>query len=91
MTSLTTNMPLFKLMAIKKQWGSCSTKDSLILNPYLVKAQKECIECMILHKLCHIAEHNHSERFWRLLTQVIPNWKAVKSKLDGMAELYLNE
>ena len=86
-----TGTPLFKLMAMSKQWGSCSTKGNLILNPHLVKAPKECIDYVILHELCHIAEHNHSEHFWRLLTQVLPNWKAVKAKLDGMAELYLNE
>ena len=85
------NSPSFKLIVMKKQWGSCSTKGNLILNPHLVKAPKECIDYVILHELCHIAEHNHSEQFWRLLTQVMPNWKEVKAKLDGMAELYLNE
>lgn len=82
--------PSFKVMSMKKQWGSCSTKGTLILNPHLVKAHKECIDYVILHELCHIAEHNHSERFWRLLTQVLPNWKDVKAKLDNMAEMYLN-
>ncbi len=77
-------------MAMKKQWGSCSTRGSLMLNPHLVKAPKECIDYVILHELCHIAEHNHSDRFWRLLTQVMPHWKEVKAKLDEMAELYLN-
>ena len=86
-----TGIPAFRLMAMKKQWGSCSTKGNLMLNPHLVKAPKECIDYVILHELCHIAEHNHSERFWRLLTQVMPNWKEVKAKLDGMAEMYLNE
>lgn len=86
-----TNDPLFKLIIMKKQWGSCSTKGNLIFNLHLVKAPKECIDYVILHELCHIAEHNHSERFWHLLTQVMPNWKAVKARLDGMAELYLNE
>ncbi|MGE6245490.1 M48 family metallopeptidase [Psychrobacter proteolyticus] len=85
------NSPKIKLMTMKKQWGSCSTKGNLILNPHLVKASKECIDYVILHELCHIAEHNHSENFWRLLTQVMPNWKEVKARLDGMAELYLNE
>ena len=85
------NSPSIKLMSMKKQWGSCSTKGNLILNPHLVKAPKECIDYVILHELCHIAEHNHSENFWRLLTQVMPNWKEVKARLDGMAELYLNE
>ena len=85
------NSPSIKLMTMKKQWGSCSTKGNLILNPHLVKASKECIDYVILHELCHIAEHNHSEHFWRLLTQVMPNRKEVKARLDGMAELYLNE
>ncbi len=84
-------IPSFRVMAMKKQWGSCSTKGNLMLNPHLVKAPKECIDYVILHELCHIAEHNHSERFWRLLTQVMPNWKEVKAKLDDMAEMYLNE
>ena len=86
-----TNIPSFRMMAMKKQWGSCSTKGNLMLNPHLIKAPKECIDYVILHELCHIAEHNHSEKFWRLLTQIMPNWKEVKAKLDDMAELYLNE
>ena len=85
------NVPLYKILVMQKQWGSCSIKGNLILNPHLVKAPKECIDYVILHELCHIAEYNHSERFWRLLTQVMPNWKEVKAELDGMAELYLNE
>lgn len=83
--------PNFKVMFMKKQWGSCSAKGDLVLNPHLVKAPKECIDYVILHELCHVAEHNHSEKFWRLLTQVMPDWKEKKIKLDKMAELYLNE
>ncbi len=83
--------PSYRIMSMQKQWGSCSTKGNLMLNPHLVKAPKECIDYVILHELCHIAEHNHSDKFWRLLTQVMPNWKEVKAKLDDMAELYLNE
>ncbi|MGO3407733.1 M48 family metallopeptidase [Marinomonas sp.] len=90
-TTWVKDIPSFRVMAMKKQWGSCSTKGNLILNPHLVKAPKECIDYVILHELCHIAEHNHSERFWRLLTQVMPNWKDVKAKLDDMAEMYLND
>jgi len=83
--------PTFKILSMKKQWGSCSAQGNLVLNPHLVKAPKECIDYVILHELCHIKEHNHSERFWRLLSQVMPHWKAVKTELDSMAELYLNE
>lgn len=82
-------LPSLKILSMDKQWGSCSPQGKIILNPHLIKTSRECIDYVIVHELCHIAEHNHSERFWRLLTQVMPNWKEVKTKLDGMAEMYL--
>ncbi|WP_116328970.1 YgjP-like metallopeptidase domain-containing protein, partial [Citrobacter freundii] len=33
----------------------------------------------------HVAEHNHSEKFYRLMGQVMPGWEKVKKRLDGMA------
>ncbi|MNI90038.1 WLM domain protein [compost metagenome] len=76
---------------MQTQWGSCSPKGRITLNPHLVKTPRECIDYVILHELCHIAEHNHSERFYRLLTQVMPNWEKVKARLDGMAALVLSD
>ncbi|WP_268762556.1 MULTISPECIES: YgjP-like metallopeptidase domain-containing protein [Idiomarina] len=32
-----------------------------------------------------MAEHSHSERFYRLMRQVMPNWERVKEQLDQMA------
>lgn len=84
-------IPSFRVLPMSKQWGSCSAKGNIMLNPHLIKAPKACIDYVILHELCHIAEYNHSERFWRLLSGVMPQWRDVKSQLDGMAELYLNE
>ncbi|MBL4608148.1 MAG: DUF45 domain-containing protein, partial [Pseudomonadales bacterium] len=36
--------PDFRIMVMKKQWGSCSKKGTLMPNPHLVKASKECID-----------------------------------------------
>ncbi|MFS1869898.1 YgjP-like metallopeptidase domain-containing protein [Vibrio lentus] len=36
----------------------------------------------ILHYLCHIAKHNHSGRFERLLTSLAPNQQKVKAQLN---------
>jgi hypothetical protein len=83
--------PSIRLLSMKTQWGSCSPKGQLTLNPHLVKAPRECIDYVLLHELCHIAEHNHSENFYRLMKQVMPQWEKVKERLDGMAYYYLND
>lgn len=81
--------PPIRILSMKTQWGSCSPRGRLTLNPHLVKAPRECIDYVILHELCHIAEHNHSERFYRLLGQVMPNWEQTKNQLDDMSNLLL--
>lgn len=77
--------PTVRLLTMQRQWGSCSPGGTLTLNPHLVKAPRECVDYVLLHELCHLAEHNHSERFYRLLAQVMPNWQAVKVRLDMLA------
>ena len=83
------SVPEYGLRLMKKRWGSCSDNGSLMLNPALVRASTECIDYVILHELCHLKEHNHSETFWTLLTQVCPDWKKSKEKLDAMAEIWI--
>lgn len=83
--------PPLRIQTMQTQWGSCSPNGRITLNPHLVKTPRECIDYVILHELCHIAEHNHSDRFYRLMRQVMPNWEKVKARLDGMAALVLSD
>lgn len=82
--------PPMRLLEMKKQWGSCSPKGTIILNPHLVKAPRNCIDYVIYHELCHLKEHNHGKKFYQLLDQSMPGWKSTKGKLDGMANIILN-
>lgn len=82
-------IPEFQLLAMEKQWGSCSPAGRLSLNPALIKAPVHCIEYVLLHELCHLIEHNHSKRFYALLGQHCPQWRAWKKELDGYAEQLL--
>lgn len=84
-----TERPPLRLLTMKTQWGSCSPRGRITLNPMLVKAPRECIDYVILHELCHLAEHNHSERFYRLMGQVMPAWEKTKERLDAMASRML--
>ena len=81
--------PAIRIQTMKTQWGSCSPGGRLTLNPYLVRAPRECIDYVILHELCHIAEHNHSDKFYRLMKRVMPKWESVKERLDDKANIYI--
>lgn len=85
------DLPPFRLMRMKTQWGSCSPNGIIYLNPALIRAPRHCIEYVILHELCHLVEHNHSKRFFDLLTMNMPEWQVAKQELDSMAELMLAE
>ncbi len=83
--------PAFELKHMAKRWGSCSVEGKLTLNPFLIKAPRECVDYVLLHELCHLIEHNHSPNFFALLDQHSPNWKSTKRDLDDMAEVVFNE
>lgn len=78
------------IVDLKRRFGF--NRDSYAVpHGYLVKAPRECIDYVISHELCHLQEHNHSPRYYRLLAKLMPSWEGVKDRLDGMAELLLNE
>lgn len=82
--------PPVRYQKMKVQWGSCSPAGRLTLNPHLVKAPSECIDYVLLHELCHLKEHNHARRFYRLLDMHMPRWQQRKARLDNLAENLLN-
>lgn len=66
------------------RWGSCTPKGKIILNPELVKAPKACIEYVIIHELCHLVHHDHTQKFIDLQTKEMPDWEKWKLKLERL-------
>ncbi|MBI9081292.1 MAG: M48 family metallopeptidase [Pseudodesulfovibrio sp.] len=83
------NVPEWRMLRMKKRWGSCTNSGTLILNPELVAAPKDCIEYVILHELCHLRVRNHSIEFYRQLSRVVPKWEHLRMKLNRAVELRL--
>lgn len=63
------------------RWGSCSTNKTLSFNYRIVLLPQEIQDYIVVHELCHLAEMNHSFRFWKLVAQTIPNYKYLRKKL----------
>ena len=72
------------LREMPTRWGSCTPKGKIILNPELIKAPKGCIEYVILHELCHLVHHDHTQKFIDLQTKEMPNWEKWKMKLETL-------
>lgn len=83
-------MPSFKVRKMRSRWGSCSSKGSININSELVQAPPICIDYVILHELCHLQEFNHSPRFYALMDQVMPDWRAHQQYLREMGRNYLD-
>lgn len=81
--------PEVRIRRMWRQWGSCSPRGTITLNEALVRAPRECIDYVVLHELCHLRAHNHGPNFYRLLGRHMPDWKATKQRLDGMADMLL--
>lgn len=66
------------------RWGSCTPKGKIILNPELIKAPKGCIEYVIVHELCHLVHHHHTQRFFELQEKEMPDWEKWKERLERL-------
>lgn len=64
------------------RWGSCTPKGKIILNPELIKAPKGCIEYVIVHELCHLIHHDHTQKFLDLQSKEMRDWEKWKLKLE---------
>ena len=73
-----------KINAARSRWGSCSSAGNLNFSWYLVMAEEATIRYVVVHELAHLIEMNHSPNFWRIVEQVLPNYKAEREKLKKL-------
>ncbi len=57
----------------KSRWGSCSSSGNLSFSWRLVLAPDAVIDYVVAHEVAHLAEMNHSARFWRLVATLVPD------------------
>lgn len=72
---------LLRVAPMKRKWGSFKGT-TVTLNPLLIQADKQAIDYVLAHELCHVRYKNHNKKFWQLLDKMCPGWEKVKDKLE---------
>ena len=69
----------------KTRWGSCSSKGNLNFNCLLMLAPEEVVDYVVVHELCHRIEMNHSEKFWKEVEKILPDYRERREwlKING--------
>ena len=76
----------------KSRWGSCSGKGNLNFNCLLMLAPEAVQDYVVVHELCHRKEMNHSDKFWREVEKILPDYRVQRkwlkdygsTKIDGI-------
>jgi len=74
----------------RTRWGSCSSKGNLNFNCLLMLVPDDVRDYVIVHELCHRIEMNHSDKFWKLVENVIPDYKEKRKWLKENGSKYIN-
>ena len=59
----------------KTRFGSCSSKGNISYSYRLLLYPEAAIDYVVVHELAHLVEMNHSGRFYKIIENVMPDYK----------------
>jgi hypothetical protein len=74
-------VPPLRLSSARTRWGSCNQRGGISLNWRLVFMPLAVVDYVVAHELAHLKEMNHGPRFWSVVEQLCPDWRALRSEL----------
>lgn len=80
----TVPIPTLRLRYMTSRWGSCMpVKEVITMNTRLLLGPTEFAHYVMVHEFAHFIEANHSLRFYKVMSDVLPNWKQVKAEMKA--------
>ena len=62
-------------------WGSCSVNNNINLSTRSLLLPVEVFDYIVVHELSHLVEMNHSEKFWNVVRNVMPDYERMENWL----------
>jgi predicted metal-dependent hydrolase len=81
--------PKVLLSSARTRWGSCHSSGRIHLNWRLIQMPSHLIDYVVAHEVAHLLEMNHSQRFWRAVGRLIPDYAAHRKELRREGHRYL--
>jgi len=73
-----------RVSGARTRWGSCSAQKNINFSWRLMMAEEELIDYVVVHELAHLKEMNHSDRFWKIVEGVMPDWHDRRMRLKEL-------
>ena len=81
--------PQVHLSSARTRWGSCHSSGRIHLNWRLVQMPLRLVDYVVAHEVAHLVEMNHSQRFWRLVGRLVPDYAARRAEIRREGHRYL--
>ena len=70
----------------RSRWGSCAHDGALMFSWRLVMAPPQVLDYVAAHEVAHLAEMNHSPRFWSVVSRLFPGWQTQRAWLHDQGQ-----
>jgi len=71
-----------RLRQVMSRWGSCDrSTGTIMLSVKLLLVEPKLLDYVCVHELAHLRYADHSDLFWDLVTQKMPDWKIQRKRL----------
>lgn len=57
---------------------------NIIINPEIVKYNRNILEYIILHEFCHLKYKTHGKNFYKIIEKYMPNFKDIEKQVKGL-------
>lgn len=74
------------IMDQRTKWGNCSPRGNLSFNWRIVMAPESVLDYVVAHEVLHLAQPDHSPRFWLALQSVCPQSEHARQWLVANAD-----
>ncbi len=69
------------LRSMSRRWGSCSHDGRITLSLRLFGAPTQLVDYVMIHELVHLYHPHHQRSFYKLLEEILPDWRERSNQL----------